>query len=400
MQTSNRSFRVLSWSLMLAMAVLLSACGGKDPKADDLTPTPETESAMTVVVDGQVVPLRRAALALEVSGVVEEVLVSEGQRVARGEPLARLANRQAMQAEIDAARLEQIAAQQAYTDLLDNAPAVTAQAQLNLANARDALKDADYKWRVQQEGYRASTDTIRLSQANLALAEEAVEDAEDGYHTVSGRDTDDEERAMALANLVAAKKRRDDLKRSFNWYTGKPSEIDQAILDGELAQAQADLRSAEIEWEKVKEGVDAEDLALAQARLAQAVSQLAAAEDALSQMELRAPFDGIVLSITLKAGEYATAGMPVAWVADDSGWNVETTDLSEVDVVRVQPGSPASISLDAMPEVEMDGVVESVRGYGESRQGDITYTAVIRLIDPDPRLRWNMTAFVTIEPAP
>jgi HlyD family secretion protein len=114
-------------------------------------------------------------------------------------------------------------------------------------------------------------------------------------------------------------------------------------------------------------------------------------------MELRAPFAGTVLSNALKAGEYAVPGVPVAWLADDSAWQVETTDLSEVDVVRVQAGSPASITLDALPEVEMSGVVESVRGVGENRQGDITYTAVIRLTDPDPRLRWNMTAFITIE---
>jgi len=389
--------RWIRWAILAGMAISLSACGGQSPSVDDLTPTPEESTVQAVTVDGRVVPIQGAALSLEVGGVVEQVLAGEGDRVAAGEPLARLANRQVMEADVDNARLELISAQQALQSLLEAAPMVTARTQLDLANARDALKDAEYKWRVQQQGYRTSKDRIRLSQANLAVAEQALEDAEDAYHRVSGRDTDDEERAEALADLVAAQKRRDDLKRSLNWYVGKPSEIDQAILDAELAQAQAGLQQAELAWGKVKQGSNPQDLALAEARVTQATSQLAAAEEALAQMELRAPFAGTVLSNALKAGEYAASGVPVAWLADDSAWQVETTDLSEVDVVRVQAGSPASITLDALPEVVMSGVVESVRGYGENRQGDITYTAVIGLTDPDPRLRWNMTAFIAIE---
>jgi glutamate synthase (NADPH/NADH) large chain/glutamate synthase (ferredoxin) len=44
------------------------------------------------------------------------------------------------------------------------------------------------------------------------------------------------------------------------------------------------------------------------------------------------------------------------------------------------------------------GVVAHIKGIGESKQGDVTYTVVMKLDRQDERLRWNMTASVAIEP--
>jgi hypothetical protein len=54
--------------------------------------------------------------------------------------------------------------------------------------------------------------------------------------------------------------------------------------------------------------------------------------------------------------------------------------------------------VDALPEMTFSGVVERIKPLGENVQGDITYKATIRLDENDPRLRWNMTAAVLIEP--
>ncbi len=47
-------------------------------------------------------------------------------------------------------------------------------------------------------------------------------------------------------------------------------------------------------------------------------------------------------------------------------------------------------------QLELTGRIASIEPYGESKQGDIVYTATIQLDKQDPRLRWNMTAKVTI----
>jgi HlyD family secretion protein len=91
--------------------------------------------------------------------------------------------------------------------------------------------------------------------------------------------------------------------------------------------------------------------------------------------------------------------MPLVRLADLSGWRVETTDLTELSVVRIKGGDRAIITFDALPGVEIPGTVTRINALGENRRGDITYTAVITPDEQDARLRWNMTASVMIVPA-
>ena len=46
----------------------------------------------------------------------------------------------------------------------------------------------------------------------------------------------------------------------------------------------------------------------------------------------------------------------------------------------------------------MTGHVVQIKGYGENKQGDIVYTVVVKLDQQDERLRWNMTAKVSVDP--
>ena len=59
-----------------------------------------------------------------------------------------------------AAGLELVSSEQALNDLYENSETMAAQAQQNLANARDELRIAEYTWSVQQEGNRASESSI------------------------------------------------------------------------------------------------------------------------------------------------------------------------------------------------------------------------------------------------
>ncbi len=390
-----------AFALLLLLALLLMGCSAQgaapDPGAD-LTPSPDLPPSNAVVADGRVIPVRSAELSLETGGAVSEILAAEGDTVKEGQPLVRLSSADQLTAAVASAQLQMITARQALNTLMDDADLATANAMLELANARDALKDTEYRWRVQQEGYRARRDVVSLAEARFLLAEDALERAENVYANVSDRDNDDPLRAAVLEELVAAQDRRNDLGRRLNWYTGRPSEIDQAILDAELAEAQARVQAGERAYNDVRDSVDPDQLAVAQATLAQADAQLKAAETALAQAELRAPFDGVVTAIDLREGEFVSPGIPVAWVADFSDWRVETTDLGEIDAVNVRVGDTATVTLDALPDVELTATVDSVSGFGETKQGDITYKAVLRLEPPYPELLWNMTAYVTILP--
>jgi len=56
------------------------------------------------------------------------------------------------------------------------------------------------------------------------------------------------------------------------------------------------------------------------------------------------------------------------------------------------------MTFDAVPGLKLPGTVGRIRALGENRQGDITYIVTVKPARQNPRLRWNMTASVTITP--
>jgi HlyD family secretion protein len=161
----------------------------------------------------------------------------------------------------------------------------------------------------------------------------------------------------------------------------------------DMTQARYD--SAVLEWEKCKDGaVKAEDLSLAQSQLASARAQVAAARRALANLELRAPFAGMVIELEAARGEIILPNQLVLLLADDSSWYVETTDLSELDVVKISVGQGAQVSPDALPELSLAAAVEEISRSAGRKGGDVTYTTRLRLSEVDPLLRWGMTVEV------
>jgi multidrug resistance efflux pump len=115
---------------------------------------------------------------------------------------------------------------------------------------------------------------------------------------------------------------------------------------------------------------------------------------ALANAEVRAPFPGVITDLNLKVGEFAASGNPVITIADNSQWLVKTTDLTEIDVVNVKEGESVTVTLDALPDVELNGNVFSISQNYSENQGDVVYEVTILLTDIDPAMRWGMTAVV------
>jgi HlyD family secretion protein len=55
------------------------------------------------------------------------------------------------------------------------------------------------------------------------------------------------------------------------------------------------------------------------------------------------------------------------------------------------------MTFDAIPGFELPGKVSKIKLYGDTKQGDIVYTVIITPDQQDTRLRWNMTAKVSIQ---
>ena len=180
--------------------------------------------------------------------------------------------------------------------------------------------------------------------------------------------------------------------------------IDVAVAD--LRRAQAALDSAQLQLDQLPpdatpgqiESAQAE-LDLAEAELELARTTLTEAEIALRQTELHAPFPGTVAAVPIEVGEQANAGETLVTIADMSSWLIETTDLSELEVVRVAVGDTATITFEALPDTVVSGRVARIQVRGTSENGGVLFAVAIRPDEHHPELRWNMSATVRISPS-
>jgi HlyD family secretion protein len=180
--------------------------------------------------------------------------------------------------------------------------------------------------------------------------------------------------------------------------------IDTAQNDLEVAEAGLD--SAQDQVDQLPPDATPESISHAQAelRLAQAerdvaASRLTEAQVALRQTELRAPFAGTVALVNVERGEQAAGGQPLVTIGDLSGWLVETTDLSELEVVRVAVGDAATVTFEALPDLVLSGHVDRIQVRGTGDAGNVVFAVAIKPDAHNPQLRWNMTATVRITPS-
>jgi RND family efflux transporter MFP subunit len=174
--------------------------------------------------------------------------------------------------------------------------------------------------------------------------------------------------------------------------------LDTTILEAKIREAQANLELANIQVRYLKRiGTNQPHLetAIADVDRAQALLDLANANlDA--QSVLVAPMNGTVISVDTAPAEVVTPGQVVVTLANLSYFQVETTDLSERDVTKVQIGQPANVFIEALGE-EFTGKVVDVDRIGSTLGGDVVFTVTIYLDKQPQGLLWGMSADVNIE---
>ncbi len=347
------------------------------------TPTPQAQLAPVkasnrIIAEGKVVPVRSAALSFLAGGNIAKVPVAYGDRVTAGQTLVQLETRQLdlqlaqADANLDSAR--------AKLNQLKNSPTAqeVAAAKQNLVSAQAAYDNLLHP---------SSSDIVTLK-TDLEKAKAAHDQAVAAYDRVGG---DSNPYANMLPQHVQLQQAWLDFQKAEQLYNAKVNPT-----NAQTQQALATLETAKNQLAKLQPTADELAAATASVNAAEAARELIAEQ--LKNTKLVAPFDGVVTALDAKAGEYVTLGTPVVRIADTSSWQVETTDLTELNIVNVRDGAPVVLSFDAIPNLEIPGKVVRIKGYGENRQGDIVYTVVVGLDQQEERLRWNMTAKVTIEP--
>jgi HlyD family secretion protein len=336
---------------LMGLSLLFTACSTPSSAA---TATPEAISTViadsTIIAEGRLEPIRYAEIAFNASGVVSEVLVEEGQTVKKGEPLIRLGDES--DTNYAAAQLELVSAQKALNDLQLTAGTDLAQAVIDLKDAQEEYNEADdYLGYLRNENKVPQTETRRFLVQTWKGYEYRVK------------------------------------TKSFKG----PAPEDWIVeAENDLALEKAELDAAQKTYDRLKGGVDADQLAVLEARLN-------AAEAGVAAFSVTAPFDGVVANLNAKTGNSINAGEPAVTIADFSHWLVKTTDLTEIDVVKLAEEQPVIVMLDAIPDVELQGTIASIGQTYTENQGDVVYEVTVLLTDTDPAMRWGMTAEVKFE---
>jgi HlyD family secretion protein len=316
---------------------------------------------------GKVLPVSSTELSFIVAGQVQTLTVAVGDEVAAGALLVGLYD--------------------------DAAAASVAQAEAALLGAQAHYQELAAGPRAQEIAVVEAR--LEMAQANLAGLAEATRPAELG---------------AAQAELDAAQARYDALYAEPDpvvvtaaWANLQQA---QAALDrlrnpataAQIAAAEAQVQSAQAELDLLKAGARDEALAAAGATVAEAEATLRRAEADLATSELHAPFAGTVTALHVNLGEMVQVGEVVLVLADLQQMQVETTDLSERDVVRVGVGQAVTVFVEAL-DVEIPGRVTRISPQATVIGGDVVYTVNIELQEQPPALRWGMSVDVRIDGA-
>ena len=441
----------------------------------------------------------------EIGGRIAEVLADEGDQVNRGDILVRfedamlqaqydqakatLAQAQAnyaliaaqplveqRQVAISIAQLEYLSAQQALKELIENSNLVRALLQQELDNAEDALEDLldpdlqqavalesiaiaqkavdEAEKRVRNLKNTASQADINAAEADVVLARDALDKAKDDYKPYEDKPDDNLTRANFQARLAAAQQVYDAVVRRFNALSGTGSEIDIAVAEADLQTAVAELKLAQREFQRIKdgsnpadiavltasiekamldlsalkEGPDPDDLALAEARVhsTEANQDLASANTIQEQLDvaqaqvdsaqaalgilqaqldkltLAAPIDGVVLFRTIEPGESVKPGSTAITLGLLDQLTI-TVYVPEDRYGGISLGNLAAVNIDAFPGVSFTATVIRIADQAEytprnvqTAEGRRTTVFAIELSveDPDRKLKPGMPADV------
>jgi len=369
-----RRLKIVLLAVLFPLLVI-GACVGRiasnmKQKPDSLRTAKVERGDVVVSVreTGTVEPTKQVEVKSKVAGLVVELAVDEGDRVEKGQLIARLdvpelqAQRDQIRAQLDGARARLEQARLTYQRDLELIEAEANQAQANLRGAQAALREAqtrrqdaqriaDNKRRLFDMGGYVSQDEVDSAKAALALAEQQEQSAQE---RVSEQ--------QAAAAMTLARRSEADLSKS------------------RVAEATASLRQIQ------------DSLAEIESRLRDAV--------------ILAPCSGVVIARNIRAGELITAvsyygaGAPIVIIGDLSTMLVKV-NLNEVDIDKVHLNQSVKITADALPRRTFQGRVTrispaSLADPQNQNQGIVKFLVEVTVTGSHADLKPGMTANIEI----
>jgi len=238
---------------------------------------------------------------------------------------------------------------------------------------------------------------VKDAAAQLAEAQSKLVRAEDDLRAAKAGGRSDEA-ARVSGDLAKAQAERDRLRRNRDALLrllaqGATTKDEVAANDLALAKADADverLTAAKAEFTR-QVGLDA---TRAEYAVRQAQSDIAALEEKVRQGRISAPADGTLYALPVKAGDYVKVGDLLAEMADLHKVQVRAF-IDEPEMGGLEPGLPARIKWDALPNRSWQGKTEivpkQVVARGSRSVGELLCSVDNKNLELLPNINVNVT---------
>lgn len=343
---------------------------------------------ITLNAAGSLAPMKQFELTFGSSALVAEVFVAEGQRVKKGDILARLDSTNA-EAAIRDAEIALAQAEATYNNLIQpprDVDVAVAQAQVNVAQA--SLYSASLT------GPNANDEEIARLNAEIARNQlwqsQLNRDIQLAPNPEFRNSNGGAQAGEIQANSQVA-------SQEFNVQIQSES-YNATLNDGpdasSLSSANASLVQAQARLESLINPPSAAELRRSEIDLETARLDLEKAREQLAQTRLVAPIDGLVADEDLTVGEIPPAGGVITLI-DDSHYMVDLA-IDETDIVNVQVGQRVTLIVDALPDADIAGVVTKVATASTIQGQLVTYTVTVTLDSTSAPLRPAMSATASV----
>jgi HlyD family secretion protein len=170
-------------------------------------------------------------------------------------------------------------------------------------------------------------------------------------------------------------------------------ERNKALLKKDFV-AQSDVDTAQMNADSAAAQADA-----ARAQIAQMKASLRIAETNLGYTKILSPVDGTVISRNIDVGQTVAASFqtPTLFtIAQDLREMQIDTNVDEADIGKIKNSQAVEFTVDAYPDLTFKGVVSEIRNSPITVSNVVTYDVIVKVDNPEFKLKPGMTANVTI----
>jgi len=382
--------KIFTISILLGVSIILCACNMITPPQ----PTPvvyessSDNSLGLIIAEGEVVPAKDMQILSVSNATVAEILVEEGELVEADQVILRFEIPEQLSAELKAAELEQLKASQTLDDLNRNGQLQKQKAYQRVLDAQTAHRAALAAWdEFDQDQYDEDLEAIK---EDVIDAKSELDDAKEELKEYL--DLEEEN--------TLRKNRQDDVDEAQLSLNELEREQEQLEQDYDQLQLNLDLSKAELDtaWQEYRNfqqfDVPEDQLELAEKHVTTANAKVAAIQASMEDLSITAPFDGTLVKIDVEEEQSVHAGQLLAVIADFSTWYVESTDITELEIVDFAVEDMVTLEFDALPGESIRGKVIGINDYPELRFNDVIYRVRIELPEHDLPLRWKMSVII------